>query len=244
MAIAPSFGAIQLEDIAAPECFEIEQALVERLSMPVLHDDQHGTAVVALAALLNGARRVGRPLRDSVVGQSGSAPRGSASRGCSRRTASRACSARTARGCAAAVRAAGWRARRAAGTHGRADVVIATTGVRGLIKPEWVRRGQMILALSNPDAEIEPLVALERGAAFAADGKSINNVSGFPGVVQGRDRGRRAAFHGRHADGCRRGLAQLAGPEELLPDPLDLETHKAVTAAVRAAAIEPVSAAL
>jgi malate dehydrogenase (oxaloacetate-decarboxylating) len=71
VAIAPSFGAIQLEDIAAPDCFVIEQALVERLSIPVLHDDQHGTAVVALAALLNGARRVGRPLRDSVVGQVG-----------------------------------------------------------------------------------------------------------------------------------------------------------------------------
>ena len=66
-----------------------------------------------------------------------------------------------------------------------ADVVIATTGVRGLIRPEWVRKGQLILALSNPDAEIEPIQALEHGAAFAADGKSINNVSGFPGLFKG-----------------------------------------------------------
>ena len=66
-----------------------------------------------------------------------------------------------------------------------ADVVIATTGVRGLIRPEWVRKGQIIFALSNPDAEIEPIEALERGAAFAADGKSINNVSGFPGLFKG-----------------------------------------------------------
>ena len=61
----------------------------------------------------------------------------------------------------------------------QADMIIATTGVRGLIKPEWVRKGQIIFALSNPDAEIEPVVALERGAVFAADGKSINNVPGF-----------------------------------------------------------------
>src|ERR1700732_4832014 len=66
-----SFGAIQLEDIAAPECFEIEQKLRERIAKPVLHDDQHGTAVVALAALTNAARQAGRSLRGSVVGQIG-----------------------------------------------------------------------------------------------------------------------------------------------------------------------------
>ena len=71
MAIAPSFGAIQLEDIAAPECFEIESELVRRLDIPVLHDDQHGTAVVALAALLSAMRRVGRELPEAVVGQVG-----------------------------------------------------------------------------------------------------------------------------------------------------------------------------
>ena len=70
-AIAPSFGAIQLEDIAAPECFEIEAELVRRLDRPVLHDDQHGTAVVALAALLTAMRRVGGRLQDRTVGQVG-----------------------------------------------------------------------------------------------------------------------------------------------------------------------------
>jgi malate dehydrogenase (oxaloacetate-decarboxylating) len=70
-AIEASFGAIQLEDFAAPECFEIERKLQARLTKPVLHDDQHGTAVVALAALTNAARQVGRSLRDSVVGQVG-----------------------------------------------------------------------------------------------------------------------------------------------------------------------------
>src|SRR6201994_2554720 len=70
-AIEMSFGAIQLEDFAAPECFAIEQQLQARLQKPVLHDDQHGTAVVALAALINAARQAGRSLRDSVVGQVG-----------------------------------------------------------------------------------------------------------------------------------------------------------------------------
>ena len=82
MAIAPSFGAIQLEDIAAPECFEIEAELVRRLDRPVLHDDQHGTAVVALAALLTAMRRVGRKLPDRTSARWASAPRVSGSRGC------------------------------------------------------------------------------------------------------------------------------------------------------------------
>ena len=70
-AIAPSFGAIQLEDIGAPACFEIEQALVERLDIPVLHDDQHGTAVVTLAAVRNAGRIADQRLSSSVVGQIG-----------------------------------------------------------------------------------------------------------------------------------------------------------------------------
>src|SRR5207237_5845336 len=70
-AIATSFGAIQLEDFAAPECFEIEQLLQARLQKPVLHDDQHGTAVVTLAALINAARRSGVTLCHSTGGQIG-----------------------------------------------------------------------------------------------------------------------------------------------------------------------------
>jgi malate dehydrogenase (oxaloacetate-decarboxylating) len=65
------------------------------------------------------------------------------------------------------------------------DIVVATTGVPNLIKPEMVRKGQVILALSNPNAEIDPDVALAHGAAFAADGKSVNNVLGFPGIFRG-----------------------------------------------------------
>jgi malate dehydrogenase (oxaloacetate-decarboxylating) len=244
-AIAPSFGAIQLEDIAAPECFVIEQALVERLTIPVLHDDQHGTAVVALAALLNGAKRVGRPLRDSVVGQVGL---GAAGLGIARLLAAHGVAQLLGADLREDARrrfvALGGEPAELPDLMSRADVVIATTGVRGLIRPEWIRRGQVIFALSNPDAEIEPLVALERGAAFAADGKSINNVSGFPGLFKGALEAGVPRFTDGMLMAAAATLAQLAGPDELLPDPLDLETHRAVTAAVRTAAIEPVSAAL
>lgn len=66
------------------------------------------------------------------------------------------------------------------------DIVIATTGVPGLIKPAFVRSGQVILALSNPKPEIEPEAALQAGAAYAADGRSVNNVLGFPGILEER----------------------------------------------------------
>jgi len=126
----------------------------------------------------------------------------------------------------------------------QSEIVVATSGVRGLIKPEWVRPGQIIFALSNPDAEIDPIVALERGAVFAADGKSINNVSGFPGLFKGA---LEAGAH-RFTDGmlvaAAVALSRLAAPGELLPDALDPETHRVVTAAVRAAAAEPVSSTL
>jgi malate dehydrogenase (oxaloacetate-decarboxylating) len=243
--IAPSFGAIQLEDVAAPDCFAIEQALVERLPIPVLHDDQHGTAVVALGALLNGAKRVGRPLRDSVVGQVGL---GAAGLGIARllkaHGVAKLLGSDLREDARQRLEALGGARADLPDLMARADVVIATTGVKGLIKPEWVRRGQVIFALSNPDSEIEPLVALERGAAFAADGKSINNVSGFPGLFKGALEAGVPRFTDGMLMAAATCLAQLAGPEELLPDPLDLEAHKAVTAAVRAAAIEPVSAAL
>ena len=101
----------------------------------------------------------------------------------------------------------------------QSDVIIATTGVRGLIKPEWVRKGQIIFALSNPDSEIEPVLALERGAVFAADGKSINNVSGFPGAFQGCTGGPRHALHGRHADGSRPGARAYRAPRRTIARP-------------------------
>jgi malate dehydrogenase (oxaloacetate-decarboxylating) len=245
LTIAPTFGAIQLEDIAAPECFAIEAELVRRLPIPVLHDDQHGTAVVALAALINATKRVGRTLSGACVGQVGL---GAAGLGIARllraQGVQRMLGADLRQEASERFRALGGEPASLSEVMARADIVVATTGVRGLISPEWVRPGQIIFALSNPDAEIEPLVALERGAAFAADGKGINNVAAFPGLFKGALEAGATRFTDGMLVAAARALAKKAGPEELLPDPLNLETHRAVTAAVRAAAVEPVSTAL
>jgi malate dehydrogenase (oxaloacetate-decarboxylating) len=235
--IASSFGAIQLEDFAAPECFEIEQQLRARLDKPVLHDDQHGTAVVVLAALISAQRHAGIDLKSSIVGQIGL---GAAGAGIVRLL--QAYGVRqvlgTDRNPAAVARLA------PSGVEGvtlealmqRADIVIATTGVKGLIRPEWVRKGQVLLALSNPDPEIEPLVARAHGAAFAADGKGINNVLAFPGLFKGALAARARGFSDAMLMAAAHAIAAQARGDELVPDPLDKELHEKVTAAVRAAA--------
>ena len=236
-AIAPSFGAIQLEDFAAPECFEIERLLQARLTKPVLHDDQHGTAVVALAALINAAHRSGVDLCDSTIGQIGL---GAAGMGIVRLL--RAYGVRTLigtdRNAAAVARlsAAGGTGVTLEALMERADIVIATTGVKGLIKPQWVKKGQVILALSNPDPEIEPLVAREQGAAFAADGKGINNVLAFPGLFKGALDARARRFSDAMLMAAANTIAGLARGDELVPDPLDKDLHQQVAVAVREAA--------
>jgi malate dehydrogenase (oxaloacetate-decarboxylating) len=113
-----------------------------------------------------------------------------------------------------------------------ADIVVATTGARGLIKPEAVRAGQIILALSNPDPEIEPAVALARGAAIAADGKGINNLLGFPGLFRGALDARAKHFTDAMLLAAAHAIAELAKGDDLVPDPLDRGVHQAVAAAV------------
>ena len=236
--IADSFGAIQLEDFAAPECFEIEDELRRRLDRPVLHDDQHGTAVVVLAALHNATRRAGRRIEDCAVGQVGL---GAAGLGIVRllkcHGAVRVKGADLNPSAIERLRALGGEASTLQDIMATCDVVIATTGVRGLIKPDMVRPGQVILALSNPDAEIDPLKALERGAAFAADGKGINNVLGFPGLFKGALEARARRFTDAMLIAAAHRIADLAHGEDLVPDPLDRNVHAAVTQAVREAAI-------
>ena len=238
VAIERSFGAIQLEDIAAPACFEIEAELRRRLRKPVLHDDQHCTAVVVLAALHNAVRRTGRLLEQSVIGQIGL---GAAGLGIVRllraRGAGRILGADLSPAALERLRGLGGEPSTLEGIMAQCDIVIATTGVRGLIRPELVRPGQMILALSNPDPEIEPIVALERGAAFAADGKGINNVLGFPGLFKGALDARATSITDEMLMAAARSIAELAPDEDLVPDPLDPAVHAAVATAVRAAAL-------
>ncbi len=186
-AMEQSFGAIQLEDIAAPECFEIERKLRERVAKPVLHDDQHGTAVVALAALINAARQAGRSLRDSVIGQIGLGAAGTGIVRMLRAYGVEQCSVRT----AVQMRLRElWRwAVEGASLQdimARADIVIATTGVKGLIKPEWVRPGQVILALSNPGPGDRAAGCTPARRRVCGRRQGHQQCAGVPGVVQRR----------------------------------------------------------
>ncbi|RRJ83621.1 NAD(P)-dependent malic enzyme [Aestuariirhabdus litorea] len=236
-AIAPSFGAIQLEDISAPTCFEIEKALIEKLNIPVLHDDQHGTAVVALAALITATRQVGRDLKKSRVGQIGL---GAAGIGISRLLLEYGVEGVIGtdlnQDAMAQLESLGGQRASLGELMAQADIVISTTGVKGLIKPEMVREGQVILALTNPDPEIEPEVALQSGAAFAADGKSVNNVLGFPGLFRGAIDAGVVKFTDAMLIAASECLAGLTPSGALTPDPLDRSVHDAVANAVREAA--------
>jgi len=238
--IAPSFGAILLEDIAAPRCFEIEHKLRARLGMPVLHDDQHATAVVALASLLNATRITGGSLDKMVVGIIGL---GAAGLGIARLLNAHGVNhligtdlRHEAMGRLASMGGQGVTLDE---VMKRADVVIATTGAKGLIKPAQVRRGQIILALSNPDPEIEPSVARAEGAAVAADGKSINNVLAFPGLFAGALRARATDFSDSMLIAAARTIASAAPSGQLVPEPLNSSLHADVAAAVAAAVENP-----
>jgi malate dehydrogenase (oxaloacetate-decarboxylating) len=232
-AIAAGFGAIQLEDFAAPACFEIESGLQARLTKPVLHDDQHCTAVVVLAAALNAMRRAGRDLADCVVGQIGLGAAGvGIVRLLLRAGARRVLGTDLDTGAMQRLAGMGGEPSTLDEIMKKADVVIATTGVRGLIRPDAVRQGQIIMALSNPDPEIEPSDALARGAAIAADGKGINNVLAFPGLFKGALAARAPRFTDAMLLAAAGAIAELARGEDLVPDPLDRAVHQAVAAAV------------
>ncbi len=232
-AIASGFGAIQLEDFAAPACFEIEEGLRARLDRPVLHDDQHGTAVVTLAAVLNATKRRGKALGESVVGQIGLGAAGiGIVRLLQRAGARRVLGADLDAAALRRLAAMGGEASTLADIMQKSDIVIATTGARGLIKAESVRKGQIILALSNPDPEIEPAIALAQGAAIAADGKSINNLLGFPGLFKGALAVRAKRFTDAMLLAAAGTVAEMAKGDDLVPDPLDRLVHQAVAAAV------------
>lgn len=159
--IYQGFGGILLEDIGSPHCFEIEERLKEELPIPVMHDDQHGTAVVTLAAVISACRSTGINLKEASVGQIGLGAAGLA--------ICRMFKAYGVREICGADRQE--KALERLENYGgipvgmeelmeRCDIVVATTGVPGLIKPEMIREGQVILALSNPKPEIDPELAI------------------------------------------------------------------------------------
>jgi malate dehydrogenase (oxaloacetate-decarboxylating) len=237
--IAPGFGGIHLEDISAPECFEIEARLIEELPQPVMHDDVHGTAVVTLGAALVACRNAGLKLQEEVVGQIGL---GAAGFG----IAALMVDADAKKVLGSDPNPASHERARAKGIDivdmetlmREADVVVATTGVPGLIEPEMVRDGQVILALTNPYPEIEPDDALAAGAAFAADGKSVNNVLGYPGIFRGALLSGAKQINPEMKLAAAEVIAELAAGGELVPDALDPNVHERVANAVRDAAVK------
>ncbi len=236
--IAPTFAAIQLEDISAPRCFAIEERIQARLDIPVMHDDQHGTACVVTAALLNAARAVGVDLARSSIGVIGLGAAGLAlARMLMFRFQNPVRGADIVPDALDRLKSAGGIPSDLKRIMAGCDVVIATTGVPGLIKPDMVRKGQIILALSNPNPEIEPEQALAAGAAFAADGKSVNNVLGFPGIFRGAVDANVPRITREMLVASAEAIAAFARPGEIVPNPLDKALHKAVARAVARVAV-------
>ncbi len=260
-ALAPSFGGINLEDISAPRCFEVERRLDEALDIPVFHDDQHGTAIVVLAALRNAATLLNRKLGDLRVAVSGA---GAAGVAVTRMLVAGGvdpdhvvvCDSQ---GIISAHRRSltGTKAELAELTNadGRqgditealrdADVLIGVSG--GQIPEQAVAGmapGGIIFALANPTPEVHPEVAA-RHAAVIATGRSdypnqINNVLAFPGVFRGALAARATritdAMKVAAADAIAAVVAETLAPDAIVPSPLDPRVAPAVAEAVAEAA--------
>jgi malate dehydrogenase (oxaloacetate-decarboxylating) len=260
-ALAPSFGGINLEDISAPRCFEIERRLDEALPIPVFHDDQHGTAIVVLAALRNAATLLNRKLGDLRVVVSGAGAAGVAvtrmlAAGGVSPTEIVVCDSRGIlhpdRGELSPVKAELAEFTNASGRHGDitaalrdADVLI---GVSGGQIPEaavaGMSPGGIVFALANPTPEVHPEVAA-RHVAVVATGRSdfpnqINNVLAFPGVFRGALDARATRITDNMkvaaADAIAAVVAENLQADAIVPSPLDPRVAPAVAAAVMDAA--------
>jgi malate dehydrogenase (oxaloacetate-decarboxylating) len=261
-ALAPSFGGINLEDISAPRCFEIERRLDAALDIPVFHDDQHGTAVVTLAALRNAAKLLGRRLGDLRVVISGAGAAGVAitqaliAAGVEGANVI-VCDSRgiihAERGDLTPIKAELAAATNISGRTGGiaealigADVLIGVSG--GTIAESAVSQmapGGVIFALANPTPEVAPQIA-HKYAAIVATGRSdfpnqINNVLAFPGIFRGAlDCGASTITEGMKVAAAEAIAAVVADdlrPTAIVPSPLDPRVAPAVAEAVIAAAV-------
>jgi len=259
--LRPSFGAVNLEDISAPRCFELEDKLKQALDCPVMHDDQHGTAIVTLAALRGANLVLGRDISTQRVVVSGA---GAAGVACARILQEAGVADVTmldSKGVIHAGRdglnpvkehlaqttnAAGLRGGIADALKG-ADVFLGLSG--STIDPELLgtmAEDPIVFALSNPDPEVHPDEAA-RHAAIVATGRSdfpnqINNVLAFPGVFRGAlDAGARAITENMKLAAAEAIVAVAQddlGPDRIVPSPLDPRVAPEVAAAVAKAAIE------
>ena len=236
--VAPTYSGIHLEDIASPWCFEIVEKLRRKLNIPVMQDDQDGTAAVVLGAVMSALRATGKNLNEVTIGQIGLGAAGlSISKLLMDASEKPVLGADLDEGCLVRHQAMGGRQSTLDEVMATADVVIATTGVPGLIPEESVRNGQIIFALSNPDPEINPAAAIQAGAALAADGTSVNNVLGYPGIWRGALGVHATSINREMLIAASRALWQSTLPGELSPNPLDIGLHYRVAYEVGKAAV-------
>lgn len=205
-AMAPGFGGINLEDIAAPICFEVEERLKKRLSIPVMHDDQHGTAIVVLAALINAAKLTGKDLHSTRIVLVGAGAAGVAIARLLHEFAGPSITAVDSKGVLSRSRHDLNESKQRLLRYTNPDNISGTLadamkgadifiGVSGpdIVTADMVRSmapDPIIFALANPTPEIMPDVATSAGAAIVATGRSdfanqINNALAFPGIFRG-----------------------------------------------------------
>jgi len=256
--IAPGFGGINLEDIAAPRCFEVEARLRERLDIPVFHDDQHGTAIVVLAALTNAMRVVGKQLGEIAVVVAGGGAAGTAivklllAAGvqdvvvCDRNGALSSDDESLSpahRELAAITNQDRVRGDLHSVLAGR-DVFVGVSGP-GVLPAEWIAdmaEDPVVFALANPDPEVDPVEAA-RYAAVVASGRSdypnqINNVLAFPGVFRGLLDARASNVTTEMMLRAAEAIALVVSDEEInasfiIPTVFHPEVHHAVASAIR-----------
>lgn len=259
-AIAPTFGGINLEDISAPRCFEIEQRLIEECDIPVFHDDQHGTAIVVLAAAFNSLKLIGKDIKDVKIVVNGG---GSAGLSVTRKFLAAGAkdvtvvdrvgilNKKDAKNLPAhhAEIAELTNPRGLSGTLEDALVgadIFVGVSAPGVLKPEWIKTmaaKPVIFAMANPTPEIFPDEALEAGAYIVGTGRSdfpnqINNVLAFPGIFRGALDARATSITIEMQIAAAKGIASLIPDSELtttniIPDPFQEGVALVVADSVR-----------
>lgn len=263
--LEPTFGGINLEDIAAPACFEIEERLKKEMNIPVFHDDQHGTAIVTLAGLINALKVTGKNIHDIKVVANGAGAAGIAIIKLLLSMGARNIIMCDTKGAIYDGRQEGMNsvkdliakntnADRVKGSLEEvivgADVFIGVS-VGGAVTTEMVQsmnRDAIIFAMANPDPEILPDVARAAGAAVIGTGRSdypnqINNVLAFPGIFRGALDVRATNINEEMKIAAAYAIASLVTDDELsydyvIPRPFDVRVAPSVAAAVAKAAME------
>ncbi|MFB6213929.1 MAG: NADP-dependent malic enzyme [Candidatus Nanohaloarchaea archaeon] len=257
--VAPTYGAVNLEDIKAPRCFEAEEELKQRLDIPVFHDDQHGTAIVVAAALRNALELVGKSIEDSRIVIIGAGASGIATARFLQSLGAENIVPVDSSGILRTGEGNSYKQKLAEDTlaaeesGGLDDALEGADAMIGLSAPGIVSREMVesmnddavVFALANPDPEIMPDEAREGGAAITATGRSdfdnqVNNSLAFPGVFRGALDARASEINEEMKKAASRAIAEAVEPEKdrIVPETLDRSLAMAVAEAVEEAARE------